>query len=58
MINIRQSGTLVQRIKPLTAYIETHPISAFLAILLVGMIPRLIMLPTSGFSLDLSQHYA
>ena len=40
------------------ASIERRPVGAFLIILILGMIARLIMLPTSGFSLDLSQHYA
>ena len=34
-----------------------RPLLVFLIIFAIGLLPRLIMLPTSGFSLDLSQHY-
>jgi hypothetical protein len=43
--------------KPIIAYVERHPILAFLLVLMVGMAMRFIMLPTAGFALDLVQHY-
>jgi hypothetical protein len=36
---------------------ERRPLIPLLLILLVGFVPRAVMLPTSGFELDLVQHY-
>lgn len=50
----RQTVTWVGRVR---AYFERRPLAALLIVLIVGLAARFVMLPTSGFSLDLEQHY-
>ncbi|MAS37058.1 MAG: hypothetical protein CL610_23865 [Anaerolineaceae bacterium] len=46
-----------QYLQPIRDFAERYPLRALVVILLVGMLPRLWMLPISGFSLDLEQHF-
>ncbi|MEO8391988.1 MAG: hypothetical protein ABI700_03260 [Chloroflexota bacterium] len=50
----RVNATLLDRVR---AYFERRPIAAFLIILLIGLIARLIMLPGDGFLIDQQQYY-
>lgn len=45
------------RLQTLYHHISQRPVLPLLLILLLGLLPRAWMLPTSGFSLDLEQHY-